>query len=226
MPSKKPNSTIDLSEFQHTINGVLHSAHTQVESIEHTLRKNSKDQAGLSRVAKKIFQASRAVDYFTEIQNLSNKQTAKPVDVESVIEQALVQMPWELGKRGVSIAPQIIWQETSKHRHRVLATARTFELVLIELLDNALAFGDGRAWITIQNKRNTVLLQVENRGKLSTAEIKIALSAFESFGENKGNGLGLSLAQSFAAAMGGTFGLKSSRGKVCAELTLKKYEKS
>lgn len=225
MSGKKLNQKTDFSELQHVVNNILHFAQTQVENLQGKFQYKQSGQLELRQIAQKIFQTSRVINYFAETQNLlKNQNHCESTKLEVAVERAIFQLSWELERRGFPIKSHITQKQKRNSSYSVRAIPYILELVIAELLENAVVFGDGLVSLIIRDKVKTVSLKVSNRGKLSPAEIRIALTKFKSFGDNAGSGLGLSLVQAFATAVKGKFRMTSGRGMVNVELELKKQQ--
>ena len=195
----------------------------QVESLERTLKAKSTDRSALKDITQKIFQASRVINYFAEAQHLLKKRNrSKTVDVGAAVDRAIFQLAWNLERRGFPIKPDIKWERDSNRSYPVKTTLHILDLVIAELLENAVVFGDGAVTIALHDTGKTISLHISNHGNLTPNEVKVALTQFESSGDNAGAGLGLHLVQVFAAAVGGTFQISSKQGTVTVVLELKK----
>lgn len=140
-----------------------------------------------------------------------------PVDVASVIEQALRILSPQAEKKGVVLAGSF-----PRNLPKVMADTRSVRQIVINLLSNAVKFTPGTGRVVARaafDPARGVTIEIEDTGVgMSQEEIKTALEPYRQVhgraaNDEPGTGLGLPLAKALAEANHASFRIVSERDK-------------
>ena len=233
---KKLNAELEKRIEERT--AALQESHSQLESfcysVSHDLRAPLRSMQGFSHAliedhaskldaegqdfAQRILSAAEHMDSLLAdvlaYSRLSRQELKlEPVDVDAVVEDARIQLQHQIRKRNAEV------QVTACGR-TVLVNRSVFELMLVNLLDNALKFvPDERApkvTVNCERRDNAIRIWVRDNGIGIASEhqqrifrIFERLHGVEAY---PGTGIGLALVQKAAERMNGAVGVESAPG--------------
>jgi signal transduction histidine kinase len=177
------------------------------------------DPAKLARYGETIVKESaRLGDMIAQVLEFAGMRArrerngSEPVDLSSVIKEAVAQSRWVIDGDSVSVTTDI---ESNLPRPR--GDARALTRAVQNLVANAIRHGGSGGWVAVRAYRegNKVAVTVEDRGP--GIDSRDAAHLFEPFYRGRGtsavrgSGLGLTIVQQVVAAHGGTIEVQRRR---------------
>lgn len=209
------------TEFVAAISHELNTPVTALRSAGENLKDGIiTDPAKLARYGETIVRESaRLGDMIEQVLEFAGmrarrvRPTSAPVDLTSVIEEAVAQSRWAIDRDSVNVVTQI-----DPNLPRPHGDARALTRAVQNLVANAIRHGGSGGWVGVRAYREgnaKVAVTVEDRGP--GIDSRDAAHLFEPFYRGRGtsavrgSGLGLTIVQQVVAAHGGTIEIQRRR---------------
>lgn len=214
------------TEFVAAISHELNTPVTALRSAGENLKDGIiTDPAKLARYGETIVKESaRLGDMIAQVLEFAgmrarpDRGASEPVDIQSVIEEAVAQSRWLIDGDSVSVETRI---ESNLPRPR--GDARALTRAVQNLVANAIRHGGSGGWVGVRAYREgkaKIAITVEDRGP--GVDVRDAAHLFEPFYRGRGtsavrgSGLGLTIVQQVVAAHGGTIEIQRRRSQGAA----------
>jgi two-component system phosphate regulon sensor histidine kinase PhoR len=208
-----------VSNVSHELKTPLTVIQGHVAAVGEGLAENDAHQTSLRIVAQEATRLTQLVDNLLLLSKLEMPDFTldrRPVNVETVVEDAILQMSDLAEERGISLSLQ-----RERRLPRIAADQARLKQVFINLLDNAIKYNNQNGAVTIRlgSDGSQVTAQVADTGEGIPAQdlphvFEKLYRVERRWGRYvEGSGLGLSIVQRIVEQHGGTISVESQAGE-------------